>query len=79
MLPDHFHGQYGPMTALAAAAAVTTGFSIDIIAKLIPGAAIPLEDAHMAWEVAITDHAIDFLRCTNGNNGAIRTERDRIS
>ena len=28
MLPDHFHGQYGPMTALAAAAAVTTEIKV---------------------------------------------------
>lgn len=28
MVPDHFHGQYGPMTALAAAAAVTTELKV---------------------------------------------------
>ena len=28
MVPDHFHGQYGPMTALAAAAAVTTEIKV---------------------------------------------------
>ena len=28
MLPDHFHGQYGPLTALAAAAAVTTEIKV---------------------------------------------------
>ena len=28
LVPDHFHGQYGPMTALAAAAAVTTELKV---------------------------------------------------
>ena len=73
MVPDHFHGQYGPMTALAAAAAVTT--------ELTVGALVFGNDYRhpimLAKEIATLDHIAQGRVEFGIGAGWMRTDYDQ--
>lgn len=73
MVPDHFHGQYGPMTALAAAAAVTTELKV--------GALVFGNDYRhpimLAKEMATLDHIAEGRVEFGLGAGWMRTDYDQ--
>ena len=73
MVPDHFHGQYGPMTALAAAAAVTTELKV--------GALVFGNDYRhpimLAKEMATLDHIAEGRVEFGIGAGWMRTDYDQ--
>ena len=73
LVPDHFHGQYGPMTALAAAAAVTTELKV--------GALVFGNDYRhpimLAKEMATLDHIAEGRVEFGIGAGWMRTDYDQ--